>query len=420
VLLAERERRFGAQGIDSIATYRRRKRAGEFADDPFGDVFLVVDGWSTIRSDFEDLETQLTELVTRGLSYGVHVVATANQWMDLRPAVRDTFGTRLELRLGDPSSSSLDRRAAMNVPEKAPGRGITPEKLQFLTALPRIDGKTTAEDLGDGLAALVNDVRQAWEGPGAPPVRLLPDELPYASLPLTADRPGVPIGIAEADLAPVWLDFTSDPHALVFGDSECGKSTFLRAVAQALVDRNSLTQARLIVVDYRRSLLGAVTTEHQIGYGTSAQVTQGIITEVVGVMKARLPGPDVTAEQLRARSWWKGPDLYVLVDDYDLVAGGGANNPLTPLMEFLGQARDIGLHLIVTRRSGGASRALYDPILMRMRELGSPGLVMSGDKNEGILLGTVKPSPQPPGRGWFVTRREGARLVQLAWLPPPA
>jgi S-DNA-T family DNA segregation ATPase FtsK/SpoIIIE len=419
VLLAERERRFTAQGIDSIATYRRRKRAGEFADDPFGDVILLVDGWSTIRSEFEDLEPQLTELVTRGLSYGVHVVATAGQWMELRPAVRDAFGTRLELRLGDPSGSTLDRRAAMNVPEKAPGRGITPEKYQFLTALPRVDGKNSTDDLPEGLAAVVADIRQAWQGPGAPPVRLLPDKLPYASLPLTESRPGVPIGIAEADLQPVWLDFSSDPHALVFGDSECGKSTFLRALATAIVDRNSLTQARIIIVDYRRSLLGAVTTEHQIGYGTSAQVTQGIIAEVVPEMRRRLPGPDVTAEQLRARSWWKGPDLYLLVDDYDLVAGGGAgSNPLAPLAEFLGQARDIGLHVVVTRRSGGASRALYEPMLMRLRELGSPGIVMSGDKSEGVLLGNVKPSPQPPGRGWLVTRREGARLVQLAWLPP--
>ncbi|GAA1741475.1 type VII secretion protein EccCa [Luedemannella helvata] len=417
-LLTERERRFADHGIDSMASYRRRRNAGEFADDPFGDVFLIVDGWTTIRSDFEDLESHLTEIVTRGLSFGVHVVVSAAQWMDLRPAVRDSFGTRLELRLGDPAGSALDRRAAHNVPRKAPGRGITAEKLQFLTALPRVDGLNSEEDLAASLSSLATDVSKFWTGPGAPPVRLLPTTLPYANLPVRAERSGVPIGIAELDLAPVWLDFATDPHALVFGDSECGKSTFLRSVARAITDRYSLTEARIITVDYRRSLLGAVTTDHQIGYGTSAPVTENIIREVAGVMRSRLPGPDVTAEQLRDRSWWKGPDLYVLVDDYDLVAAGGTN-PLTPLVEFLGQARDIGLHLIVTRRSGGASRALYDPVIMRLRELGSSGIVMAGDKNEGILLGNVKPGPQPPGRGWLVTRREGARLVQLAWLAPP-
>ena len=87
----------------------------------------------------------------------------------------------------------------------------------------------------------------------------------------------------------------------------------------------------------------------------------------------------------------------MLVDDYDLVTGAGSN-PLTPLLEFLSQARDIGLHLVVARRSGGASRALYEPVLTRLRELSTPGMVMSGDRDEGVLLGNVRPGPLPPGR----------------------
>ena len=73
---------------------------------------------------------------------------------------------------------------------------------------------------------------------------------------------------------------------------------------------------------------------------------------------------------------------------------------------------------MLTRRSGGAGRALYEPVIQRLRELSSPGLVLSGDRDEGALLGTVRPAPLPPGRGWLVTRRDGARLIQLAHLPP--
>jgi S-DNA-T family DNA segregation ATPase FtsK/SpoIIIE len=124
----------------------------------------------------------------------------------------------------------------------------------------------------------------------------------------------------------------------------------------------------------------------------------------------------VTAEQLRNRSWWKGPELFVLVDDYDLVATQGGN-PLTLLIDFLPQARDVGLHVVIVRRSGGASRALYDPVIQRLRDLATPGLVMSGSKDEGALLGDVKPSVQPPGRGQLVSRRSGVALVQVAWLP---
>jgi S-DNA-T family DNA segregation ATPase FtsK/SpoIIIE len=417
-LLQTRERLFAEHGVDGMASYRRLKRDGRFAEDPFGDAFLVVDGWLTLRNAFEDLEPIVIELANRGLGYGIHMIATCGRSMDMRPAIRDMFGTKLELRLGDPADSLINRRAAVNVPETTPGRGLTPNALHFLAGLPRIDGQPDVTNLSDGVAKLVQAVRNDWQGVPAPRVRLLPPKLPYDTLPEASDGArGIPIGIAESDLGPVYLDVASEPHFLLFGDVECGKSTFLRAFARSIVERHSPAEARILLVDYRRSLLGSIETQHRIGYGTSAQVTTELVNQVATVMRERLPGPDITTEQLRTRSWWKGPDLYVLVDDYDLVATS-TGNPLVPLLEFLAQGRDIGLHVVVTRRVGGASRAVFDPLISRIRELASPGIVMSGSREEGALLGSVKAQPLPPGRGWLVTRRGGSQLVQLAWLPP--
>src|SRR5262249_40466607 len=320
-----RERMSPENGIDSMATYRRMKREGRFADDPFGDVFLVIDGWMTLRSDFEDLEAAVTQIASRGLTYGVHLVVGASRWMELRAAVRDMLGTRLELRLGEVTDSLLDRRSAMNVPEHSPGRGITPDRFQFLAALPRVDSQQSVDDLADGVAKLVTEIANHWQGPSAPRVRLLPTMFPYEQLPVADSTPGIPIGIAEADLEPVFLDLDDDPHFLVYGDSRSGKSAFLRAFARAVVDRFDMERARIIVVDYRLSLLGAVTAPHLIGFGTGAQRTHEILAEVAQVMQDRLPGPEVTAEQLRNRSWWRGPELYVLVDDYDLVVTAAGN-----------------------------------------------------------------------------------------------
>ncbi len=428
VLLRRREEHFARAGIDSMATYRRRRREGDFgpggwagkegmdATDAFGDVFLVIDGWSTIRSDFEDLEPAITEIANRGLSFGIHLVAAATRWTDLRPTIRDVFGTRLELRLGDPADSVLNRRAAMNVPENAPGRGITADSLQFIAALPRLDGRHEIQDAAEALGKLVAHVAGAWDGPPAPAVRLLPAVVPFASL-TGAPGPGIPIGIAEADLQPVYADFTADAHFLVFGDAECGKSTVLRSLAHRIVERHSPDEARLIVVDYRRSLLGEITTDHLIGYGSTADRTTEIAKEVAAVMQSRLPGPDVTPEQLRLRTWWQGPELYFLIDDYDMVASRNPN-PIAPLLDFLPQGRDVGLHLVLARRSGGLARSAFEAFLSRLKELSTPGLVMSGGREEGALIGTVKASPQPPGRGWLVTRRAGAGLVQVAQREP--
>jgi S-DNA-T family DNA segregation ATPase FtsK/SpoIIIE len=416
-VLVEREKRFADLGVDSMENYRRMRRAGPAGDDLFGDVFLVVDGWATVRTDFEDLEAVLSDIAARGLSYGVHLLIGAGRWTELRPAVRDMVTSRLELRLGDPSDSMLDRRTAINVPEQMPGRGITADRHHFLAALPRVDGKSSTADLSDALTGMVSQIARLWSGPAAPRVRLLPAVFPYHQLPLQDSRSGLPIGIAESDLGPVFLDVGTDQHALVYGDMESGKTAFLRAYARAVADRYSPDQARIVVVDYRRSLLGAVPPSHLLSYGSTAQQATQILAEVGQAIHARLPGPEVTADQLRERTWWTGPQLFVLVDDYDLVAGS-SGNPLIPLLDLLPQARDVGLHVVLARRTGGASRALYEPVTTAIRDLGSPGVLLSGDREEGPLIGNHRPSRQPPGRGWLITRRGGARLVQLAWLDP--
>jgi S-DNA-T family DNA segregation ATPase FtsK/SpoIIIE len=416
-LLADREQRFAESGIDSMASYRRRRaNTAGIGDDPFGDVFLVVDGWATLRKEFEELEPIITDIATRGLSYGIHVVAASTRWMDFRPAIRDLFGSRVELRLGDPSDSSVNRRAAINVPEQ-PGRGIVEHPNDKNKSHHLLTVKPELSTLGE-TADLVKQVATSWTGPLAPRVRLLPPSLPYAEIDFDATSGlRLPIGIAEQDLSLVEIDFAGDPHFLLFGDAECGKSSFLRALATSVMRRFAPEEARIILVDYRRSLMDLPESDHRIGYGIQAQKTLDLMESVAGYMERRLPGPDVTAQQLRERSWWQGPELFVLVDDYDLVVSG-PTNPLAPLLEYLPQARDIGLHLVITRRAGGASRSLYEPVIQRLRELSSPGLVMSGPSDEGALIGPVKPTPLPPGRGRLITRREGVRLIQLAHQPP--
>ncbi|HET6742981.1 MAG TPA: type VII secretion protein EccCa [Kribbella sp.] len=414
-IIATREREFAAAGIDGMPAYRQLRRSGASADSPYGDVFLVVDGWLTIRNDFDDLETVLADIATRGLAYGVHLMIGAARWFDLRTNVRDLCGTRLELRLGDPVDSMIDRRTATLVPANTPGRGVTADKHHFLLGLPRL-----AADDGDrsaGTAALVERIRSAWNGAAAPAVRLLPTHLPFEELDGVSDpERGLAIGLNESDLSPVRLDLEANPCFITLGDSGSGKSSFLRSVARRVQDVYTPDEARLLVIDHRRSLLGGVEGDHLLGYGTNHQSSAQLIAGACSALEARLPGPDVTPEQLRDRSWWRGPDLYVLIDDYDLVAAT-ENHPLMPLMEYIPQASDIGLRVIVARRIGGAARGFFEPVLARLRDVGSPGLMMSGGREEGPLLGGVRPQPLPPGRGWLIARQGSAELIQLTQAP---
>ncbi|WP_216911447.1 type VII secretion protein EccCa [Nocardia noduli] len=434
-LLARREERFRDLGIESIQEFRRRKArfaqlspaeqaADPLFEDTFGDVFLVVDGWPTIRAEYEGLEPAMNALASQGLSYGIHLMIATTRWPEIRPAVKDLVGTRLELRLGDPSDSEMDRRTAVLVPTGRPGRGLTAEKLHMLMALPRLDSNSDPESLSDGIAAARAQFAELYGTRKAPAVRMLPLEIPRAQVLAEAtahgivqDKTHVVIGLGEHELAPLVLDFDSQPHLMAFADVECGKTTLLRNIVMGITENSNADEARVIMLDYRRTMLGVIEGDQLAGYSTSSQTAGPMIQEVAAYLTRRIPDSDITPKQLRERSWWTGPEIYVVVDDYDMITTGGSN-PLEPLLQFLPQARDIGMHLVVVRRSGGASRALYDKVLGMLKDLSVDALLMSAPKDEGKLLGDVRSSRLAPGRGTLVSRSRDHEMVQISYLDP--
>jgi DNA segregation ATPase FtsK/SpoIIIE, S-DNA-T family len=414
--LTQREALFRTHGIDSVQTFREMKANGDLPPDVGGDVFLILDGWAGFKERFELLEGTIADLASRGLGYGVHVIVTLNRWMEMRPSVLDSIGGRLELRLNSAMDSMIDRKRAAVIRADQPGRGLHPSSLMFQVCLPRLDGRDSTESLTAATKLAVDHIASRWSGWTAPEVKLLPTSINIEELLTDADpaAPGVVVGMMETGMAPWSLDLTgSEPHFVVFGDSESGKTTFLSTWLSGLCHRHSPEEAQVVLIDYRRTLLGVVPSDHLRGYGASEPAAQEIISAVVETAKARLPGADVTAQQLRERSWWTGPDIYVVVDDYDLIVTP-SGNPVAPLLPFLAQGRDVGLHLITARRVGGAGKMAYEPVTSRVREVSPSGLILSGDRDEGQLIGGVRATEQPPGRGVLVTRRSAPVLVQVA------
>ncbi len=180
-------------------------------------------------------------------------------------------------------------------------------------------------------------------------------------------------------------------------------------------------QSQLFIVDPRRSLLGVVEPQSgQLGgYLASADAIADAMPRLLDSLRRRLPPRNATQAQLRDGSCWSGPHIYVVIDDYELL-DGASDKPLARLLEMLPYGRDIGMHLVVARRVGGAARAMFEPLLGGIRDAGCATLLMSGRPEEGLAIGSVRPSPLPPGRGMLITRGGGEpQMIHVAWTPPP-
>jgi S-DNA-T family DNA segregation ATPase FtsK/SpoIIIE len=339
-------------------------------------------------------------------------VISANRWNDVRLAVRDNIGGRLELRLNDPIESEIDRHAAKTVAAVS-GRGLARGGEQFQAALPVADLEP------DALERLVEAAASRTAGhDAAPPIPLLPSLVRERDLPDASedDEPGVAIGVDEYRLQPARVDLlASDMHLLVLGDGECGKSSLLRGLCVRLCARRPADELRLAVVDYRRQLYGVVPESHLYGYAFTPDAAAELAGRLATQLRARLPAGDLPADAL---SRWSGPDLVLVVDDYDLVAGA-TGNPLEPLTDLLAYGRDVGFNVVVARRVAGVARASFEPFLQRLRELGGPAALMSGDPQEGPVLAEHKAVPLPPGRARLIRRRRAA-LVQTLFTPEAA
>jgi DNA segregation ATPase FtsK/SpoIIIE, S-DNA-T family len=411
-LVAERERRFRDLGVESMAAWHDLRRAG-FDLGPYGEVFLVVDNWGALTRELPELEAELGELAAGGLHYGVHLVLAANRWADLRPALRDNLGGRLELRLNDPLESELGRSAAAALPG-VPGRGLVQGGLQFQAAV------------AGSPEAVIARARTVPGGPEAPPLRMLPEVLAEGALPPTTTGAGPPHGVAfaveEHRLEPVWLDlFRGPPHLLVLGDAECGKTNLLRLLARGLAARHRPDEVALLVVDHRRGLRDLTELPHLAGYAADAAAVARLVERLHRHLCDRLAGrgPEwPPADPPAGDPPFAGrPRQVLLVDDHDLLpaAAGGL---LTPLVDLLAHGSDLGFHLVLTRAVAGTARSAFEPVLQRLRELGTPGLLMSGDPQEGPLLGGHKAAPLPAGRGLLIRRRQPPTLVQVAYCQP--
>lgn len=402
-MIAEREQLFRIHRIESLAHFRNKHSAGELPTVVSPDVVLLVDGYGLTRIEFEHHSSQLADLLTRGGSFGIHLVLALTRWNELTMNLQPLVGNRIELRLNDPTESTIKRKLAETIRDDQPGRALTDNQLFAQIALPAIDD-IDDDHLGEALTELARQTARSWTGPSASPIRLLPEDLDPTTLPDEFDEPDqLPIGLRQDTMEPALLNLAgTDQHVLVLGDTASGKTTLLRQTLSALIQRHTPEELVIALMEPRGLLAPSVPEDFLGGHANS-------------VLKARQLAAALAHELDKRQNEDADTNLRIvlMVDDYDILASGGSS-PLEPLMPYFASARDLNFNVILTRPVAGSARALYERTIQTLKDTGGTGIILSGERSEGPLWPGVHASHAAPGRATLIRRGQPPRLIQIA------
>lgn len=418
--------------LEQLLRARQRHGATRNGDyrDGYGEVFLLIDNLYAFSRDNTDtfntrnpLLARVTELVNTGLSYGIHVVITTPNWLEVPLAMRDGLGLRLELRLHDSHDSNVRvvgalRRPADSVPVDQPGRGLTMAAEHFLFARPAL-----------GSVAALN---ARYPGQSAPPIRLLPTNLAPAALGTLYPAPEqVVIGQREEDLAAVTVDFTDNPLLMVFGDAKTGKTTLLRHLIRTIRENSRPDQVAFTVIDRRLQLVDEpIFPDNE--YTPNIDRVLPAMLGLSSLLEKRRPPAGLSPQELSGWTYRSGNGNgngngagnhlhYLIIDDVDQIPDGPAvsgpfvgQRPWTALIGLLAQASDLGLRVIVTARAAGSAHAVMTaPLLRRLNDLQATTLMLSGNPQDSGKIRGHRFSRLPVGRGMLLDATDTPTFVQL-------
>ncbi len=419
----ERKNIFRERQIDDFLAYQRRRLEDESLPE-LPAVMLVIDKFIEFRQAYDKEMDLLLSIARFGRTYGVYLVLSIDRPVALPSQLLSLIDLRIGLRLVELTDSLilLNKHDAAHIDPGNPGRGYKRGKAseEVQIALP-VAGEEDDEQ-ARRLEELVTAIAGEADGQAAPPIRLLPDYVRIDDFLIEAafSNPLAPtscsirlrIGIEDLSLQPIAVELNADtPHMLVGGGPGSGRTGILQAFLMVLASTPSCSEARVILVDFRRTsrlfrrlpnIWMYADNEERLGEAIDALKAE------LRVRMARLR--QALEEQQEDNDELPDvpmPPLLLMIDDYDQL-GILTKNPLNDLKEFLLQARDLHLHIIIAGTPADLGRS--DMLLQQVRAC-RMGVVLGGDANDPPLLG-VRLSDLPPGRGYLV-RRNTRSLAQF-------
>lgn len=469
------------RGVSSVDEYLDSKAADPVPGDPYGYVMVLIDGiGGFLGEDRADRAKLLRPILDQGAGVGIHLVYTADSGASSMSGNATHYTSEVpggvQLPSSDYSGAKLPAEIRMTlsdrIPVDQPGRSFDPlTGLQARTVVPinreiepdRIEKGMPVFDIaeyGDDVRELCDQLAAAYATEAVPAV--LPAEpvihfetiwsvfAPLVDPHRNPARTIIPLGsrMDTLELAPIP---DCSPNLLVYGEKACGKSNVLRSVMESVMRQFTPKDAVIIVIDPLRQQLGerdrlydrgfmkrakfaeAVadgepTRIRPPGYVTSDEDIRDTAKMLAILMSSRKPDDDASIDQLRNRTYFTGPEVYVFIDNFTSISEGYMARTAFDEVEVKGETVtkllssgvDLGVHFIVSDNSGFADRVKSSAFLQGLRDqMMAPILQLAGQPSTGQPIGQayhLRPSRWRPGQGRLIVDADSHTMVQTAFV----
>ncbi|MBM4430091.1 MAG: type VII secretion protein EssC, partial [Chloroflexi bacterium] len=416
--LEMRKDRFAAAGVSTLEAYRRT--TGEAVPA----IVVILDNYNAFATTYPDAEEQLAQLSREGGGLGIHLVLTATSVSTVKTKISGNISLSVALQLTDRSEYSMvvGRTEGLE-PAAIPGRGLVKgiPPLEFQTALP-VQAPGEAERTG-ALKALIKRLADAWPGPRARPIPVLPDVVALADvvppgdswpLPPADGSLAVPVGLDVDILEPVAVDLAEGPHFLITGPAQCGKTTFLQSWLLALAERFSPQRLQLYLVDFRQAGLFPLQRLPQVkAYITSddrlAEELSQITQQLQGRRQALEQARREVGGMLDDRAFLtRYPALVLAIDDLYVFLSEAQDSTKGKLEQMIRRERGLGMHILVAGASSDIEGS-WEAVTKALKEMQS-GFLLGTTERDSLQLFNIKlaygeaDKALPPGQGCFARR----------------
>lgn len=455
-IIAIRQAAFTERNVNTLEEYLGADGPGPAAGDPYGRLIVAIDELERLTDDYKD---QLTQLAQTGGQHGVHLVVTTHN-VRIPMAIVDRLRCLIRLGGSDIQHEALlvhpkrHRDLARGIPSGQPGRCIdTQSERHGRIALPypgHYDPQPTS-DPAARFPELVADAGLSIETAGKlrfVPTSIAPDDfwdqadVDYVPPLVTAsvERRAamdvrIPLGVSIATAAVVDVPDAQSPHLLAVGSTGSGRTSLIRALLAAIRHRFSPNgaegrpEAKIVLIDGLDGC-GEMADERAILKRDGYLLGDGMDTEqavqaVEKMITSRVPAmdhPPLSAQQWRDRTWYQGPEVFVLIDAQAMGPNGAKgilNAPVWPtvLARLIEERDDLGLHVYVAGSAPGFPAArLTDPLYRSLANV--PTLMLSGPAGEGVVWpgSGLRFQNRPAGRGQLVDPFTlNTQVIQIPW-----